>query len=189
MKVGYIMIKFLKSKDNENIKKVVFIDENENKKVIAVYGKIAELVKENIIQQDGSTAENTDKILLIFVNNEKQIEFETLEAAKEYAKSLYTIKTVWMSLWKLRRNAVKRHGYKLNKQHSQNAESVDKMSIMKTGTIFTAKDKLNNVYQYQFVGINIKSITGCDYIILKNLTLNEETRVEAAWFSNREICQ
>ena len=63
------------------------------------------------------------------------------------------------------------------------------MSIMKTGTIFTAKDKLNNVYQYQFVGINIKSITGCDYIILKNLTLNEETRVEVAWFSNREICQ
>ena len=97
MKVGYIMIKILKSKDNENIKKVVFVDENENKKVIAVYGKIAELVKENIIQQDGSTAENTDKILLIFVDNEKQIEFETLEAAKEYAKSLYTTKTVWAS--------------------------------------------------------------------------------------------
>ena len=94
MKVGYIMIKILKSKDNENIKKVVFIDENENKKVIAVYGKIAELVKENIIQQDGSTTENTDKILMIFVDNEKQIEFKTLESAKEYAKSLYTIKTV-----------------------------------------------------------------------------------------------
>lgn len=95
MKVGYNMIKILKSKNNENIKKVVFVDEIENKKVIAVYGKIAELIKENIIFADDNTTENTDKILLIFTNNiENQIEFETLEAAKEYAKSLYATKTV-----------------------------------------------------------------------------------------------
>ena len=95
MKAGYIMIKILKSKDNENIKKVIFIDENENKKVIAIYGKIAEMVTENIIQQESSTTENAEKILMIFVDNEKQIEFDTLDAAKEYAKSLFISKTVW----------------------------------------------------------------------------------------------
>lgn len=65
--------------------------------------------------------------------------------------------------------------------------------ILKTGDIFRAKDKLGNVYCYEFEGFDLGDLgdldegIGCRYIILKNLDLNELVAVEAAWFHYRDI--
>lgn len=58
-------------------------------------------------------------------------------------------------------------------------------TILTTGATFTAKTKLGAVTQYEFVGIDLADLAdgiGCHYIVLRNLTDNTITRVEAAWF-------
>ena len=64
--------------------------------------------------------------------------------------------------------------------------------ILKTGAQFTAKDKLNRTYRYEFVGIDLEdylSGTGCAYIALNNLNIHTQTCVEMAWFKEREITE
>lgn len=63
------------------------------------------------------------------------------------------------------------------------------MSILKTGDIFQAKNKLGEKYFYRFLGVDLDDSAGCYYIVLQNLCFNEkvETRVEHAWFRERDI--
>jgi hypothetical protein len=57
--------------------------------------------------------------------------------------------------------------------------------MIKTGDRFTATDKLNRIYTYEFVGIN--PANNASEIVLNNLDLNQETCVEAEWFRQRKI--
>lgn len=63
------------------------------------------------------------------------------------------------------------------------------MNILKSGDRFTAKTKLGNEYEYEFVGIDLRDAgvglggTGCHYIVLRNITDGTMTCVERAWFS------
>lgn len=63
------------------------------------------------------------------------------------------------------------------------------MSILKTGDIFQAKNKIGEKYFYRFLGVDLDDSAGCYFIILQNLCFDEdeETRVEHAWFREREI--
>lgn len=65
------------------------------------------------------------------------------------------------------------------------------MSILKTGDIFQAKDKIGEKYFYRFLGVDFNDPTGCSYIVLQNLCADSdegtETRVEHAWFREREV--
>ena len=79
------MIKYYKKKGTE-IRKVAEVDENDNKKVIAIIGQVAEMLKHEIIFPD-NTAGNLEKWLLIRVENpEMPEEYETLEDAKAAIK-------------------------------------------------------------------------------------------------------
>lgn len=63
------------------------------------------------------------------------------------------------------------------------------MDILKSGDRFTAKSKLGDEYEYEFVGIDLGDAgfgsggTGCQYIVLRNITDGTMTCVERAWFS------
>jgi len=57
------------------------------------------------------------------------------------------------------------------------------MKNMEYGYLFKATDKLNRSYNYMFVG---RAKEGYD-LILKNLTLDEETIVDPKWFETRKI--
>lgn len=63
------------------------------------------------------------------------------------------------------------------------------MNILKSGDRFTAKSKLGDEYEYEFVGIDLGDAgvgsggTGCHYIVLRNITDGTMTCVERAWFS------
>lgn len=59
--------------------------------------------------------------------------------------------------------------------------------MLTTGTVFQAVDKQNHEYVYEFCGIKLDDCTGCSYIRLRNLTLEEWTDVEYAWFRGRKI--
>ena len=62
------------------------------------------------------------------------------------------------------------------------------MDVLKTGDRFTAKSKLGDEYEYEFVGIDLLDAgvgsggTGCHYIVLRNITAVTMTCVERAWF-------
>ena len=56
---------------------------------------------------------------------------------------------------------------------------------MKTGTIFTATDKLKTTYKYRLDDIQPND-TSCEFK-LWNLTNNTLTEVEAEWFRQRKI--
>lgn len=63
------------------------------------------------------------------------------------------------------------------------------MNILKTGDRFTAKSRLEDEYEYEFVGIDLGDAgvgsggTGCHYIVLRNVTDGTMTCVEWAWFA------
>lgn len=65
---------------------------------------------------------------------------------------------------------------------------VSEMDVLKTGDRFTAKSKLGDEYEYEFVGIDLLDAgvgsggTGCHYIVLRNITAGTMTCVERAWF-------
>ena len=56
---------------------------------------------------------------------------------------------------------------------------------MRKGQRFTAKDKLNNQYDYKFIGEE-KTLIGYD-IHLYNETTKTDTFVENEWFNQRHI--
>lgn len=59
--------------------------------------------------------------------------------------------------------------------------------MITTGTVFQATDKSEKKYVYEFNGINLDDNTGCHYIHLHNLTLDQYTDVEYAWFGEHKI--
>lgn len=69
------------------------------------------------------------------------------------------------------------------------ARSFD-IGLLTTGTEFTATDKLDRVYRYRFVGVDLNDLAegvGCRYLVLRNLDTGNDTCVEAQWFSERKI--
>ena len=61
---------------------------------------------------------------------------------------------------------------------------------LRTGTTFTATDKLLRTYRYRFDGLDLSDLSGgvgCRYIVLHNLETGMKTCVEAQWFSERKI--
>lgn len=69
------------------------------------------------------------------------------------------------------------------------AKSID-VNVLKTGTEFTAIDKLGSKYRYRFVGVDLHDLAegvGCRYLVLRNLDTDSNTCVEAQWFTEREI--
>ena len=59
------------------------------------------------------------------------------------------------------------------------------MCMYKTGDYFQATDKLGKTFTYMFAGISPDD-SGRE-IVLQNIELDEETRVEAEWFRQRKI--
>ena len=78
------MIKFFKVKDTG-----VYRVKDESGKVLNIFGKIKDLVAENILFESEDTIRNYDKWLLIDRDCEYQIEFRDKETLKEYVKNLY----------------------------------------------------------------------------------------------------
>lgn len=60
-------------------------------------------------------------------------------------------------------------------------------NVMHTGTVFKATDRQGNTYEYEFIGIALEDATGCNYIVLWNITNNSITTVEHTWFRERKI--
>ena len=58
--------------------------------------------------------------------------------------------------------------------------------IIKTGDRFTAETKIPPLKEYTFVGLDLASETGCDYIVLQNAD-GKLIYVKAAWF-REDIC-
>lgn len=56
-------------------------------------------------------------------------------------------------------------------------------SVLKTGTVFTAEDKLSTA-RYRMIGVDLAR---GGYIRLQNLDTNTEAIVEPEWFRQREI--
>lgn len=70
--------------------------------------------------------------------------------------------------------------------------SINKVFGLKTGTVFTAKNKLGETRRYRFQGIDLSELedgcVGCRYIVLQNMDDKTDCfGVEAAWFAQREI--
>lgn len=57
---------------------------------------------------------------------------------------------------------------------------------LKEGTVFEAVDRLGNSFLYRFERVDRTDGPDRAYK-LRNLTTNEETEVEAAWFGQRKI--
>lgn len=78
------MIKFFKTHDTETIRKVYDTD---TEKVIALIGRVDEMIQKEIIFPDEVPYQNYNKWLSITNENEPQIEeFLTLNEAKDYWK-------------------------------------------------------------------------------------------------------
>ena len=61
------------------------------------------------------------------------------------------------------------------------------MEIIQTGQSFVARDALGREYVYRLLGIDPGPESAGHYIVLRNLTLKEETRVEHNWLLQRDI--